>query len=305
MDLSAKTNARGAFSWSSLHLQPHTVVPNAPCVSRSALRCLGGRDDLSKHKGFCVMDIVTLQDILSALSSAEDALSSADRLERIHDTDDSDTDRHTYATIINYCDCLERDAQRIRSMAERRHRSLSERAATEREMTSYIVKQVMKEEPTMKKATDIAGGYKAAALRRAEGKCELCGQEWRLSVHHIIARTDGGLSESENLIVLCTTCHDEVEDCNYHSRNDVLHHKRAREVSLNQSHGPTPSEKAAITRQENIAKQQQSDAELNAWAGQWDGLFAKCVQYVPLGEKPPADPAWYVIVYGSGKPPAR
>lgn len=251
------------------------------------------------------MDTVTLQDIVISLSSAEDALLKADSLERIHDTDDSDTDHHTYATIINYCDCLERDAQRIRNIAERRQRSLYQRMATEREMTTYIVKQVTKEEPTMKKATDIAGGYKAAALRQAEGKCELCGQEWRLSVHHIIPRTDGGLSEPENLIVLCTTCHDEVEDCDYHSRKDVLSHKRSREVSMRPVAGPTPAEKAAITRQENIAKQQQADAELNTWAEAWDGLFAKCVQYVPLGEKPPANPDWYVIVYGSGKPQTR
>lgn len=56
MWLSAKTSTRGVFSWSTLYLQPHTVVHKAPCVSVLAHRCLGGRVDLLKHKGLCVMD---------------------------------------------------------------------------------------------------------------------------------------------------------------------------------------------------------------------------------------------------------
>jgi len=43
--------------------------------------------------------------------------------------------------------------------------------------------------------------------------CYRCGQKGgrNLTVHHIIPRTEGGTYEMDNLITLCSTCHDFVE----------------------------------------------------------------------------------------------
>lgn len=40
-------------------------------------------------------------------------------------------------------------------------------------------------------------------------RCEKCMQLKKLDVHHIIPLADGGTNEYDNLIALCTRCHDE------------------------------------------------------------------------------------------------
>lgn len=47
-----------------------------------------------------------------------------------------------------------------------------------------------------------------ACLERAKGKCELCGFERPLSLHHIFGRPSRGIEESEDTcIMLCKSCH--------------------------------------------------------------------------------------------------
>ena len=43
-----------------------------------------------------------------------------------------------------------------------------------------------------------------------DGCCVLCGNSWGLQCHHIVFRSQGGLSELRNLACLCTECHNEA-----------------------------------------------------------------------------------------------
>lgn len=46
-------------------------------------------------------------------------------------------------------------------------------------------------------------------LARDENKCRKCNREDGLEVHHIVAVSDGGSNEMDNLITLCSGCHTE------------------------------------------------------------------------------------------------
>ena len=55
---------------------------------------------------------------------------------------------------------------------------------------------------------------KAKVLKRDHKKCIICGSnnlEEILTVHHIISRKLGGDEQLENLVTLCTYCHDGAE----------------------------------------------------------------------------------------------
>lgn len=41
--------------------------------------------------------------------------------------------------------------------------------------------------------------------------CRGCRMDGRLTIHHVVPRDEGGTNIPENLIVLCSTCHDLVE----------------------------------------------------------------------------------------------
>lgn len=49
----------------------------------------------------------------------------------------------------------------------------------------------------------------------AEGRCEVCGKDWDLHVHHLTYR-DIGQEEPTDLVVLCRQCHRAV-----HGRSDA------------------------------------------------------------------------------------
>jgi len=51
---------------------------------------------------------------------------------------------------------------------------------------------------------------RAAAIARANGKCESCGWDDNLTVHHKTYRRFGGQELPEDLEVLCRTCHERV-----------------------------------------------------------------------------------------------
>ena len=66
---------------------------------------------------------------------------------------------------------------------------------------------------------DIPDPVKRAVLRRDGYKCKNCGWshiEWNrsdprhLELHHIKHHVSGGKNTAENLVTLCTVCHDEV-----------------------------------------------------------------------------------------------
>ncbi len=47
-------------------------------------------------------------------------------------------------------------------------------------------------------------------LRRDGWRCQSCGSMSNLEVHHREFRSHGGADSEENLITLCTACHDGV-----------------------------------------------------------------------------------------------
>ena len=46
-----------------------------------------------------------------------------------------------------------------------------------------------------------------AVLRRAKGKCEVCGRPGRLDCHHIVKRSQRGADTPDNVAALCRRCH--------------------------------------------------------------------------------------------------
>lgn len=48
------------------------------------------------------------------------------------------------------------------------------------------------------------------AFERDNGCCVICGSSWGLQCHHIVFRSQGGLSELRNLACLCMQCHNQA-----------------------------------------------------------------------------------------------
>ena len=113
----------------------------------------------------------------------------------------------------------------------------------------------------------MSGGKEAAALRRAEGKCELCGAEWGLAAHRKI--------------------------------NLELHQEQEKKTIFDL----TPAEKAAITKETNHAEEAKRAAEIAEWARPFEKYLDASVQILPLDapriERP--EKSWHVIVYGAGR----
>jgi 5-methylcytosine-specific restriction endonuclease McrA len=47
-------------------------------------------------------------------------------------------------------------------------------------------------------------------LRRDGWRCQTCGSMTNLQVHHIELRSQSGADAEENLITLCSDCHDRI-----------------------------------------------------------------------------------------------
>ena len=56
------------------------------------------------------------------------------------------------------------------------------------------------------------GSTRARILKRAGDKCEVCGAEGTLHIHHKTYRRVGGNELDEDLIVLCPKCHKRVHE---------------------------------------------------------------------------------------------
>lgn len=48
------------------------------------------------------------------------------------------------------------------------------------------------------------------AFERDGGCCVICGSSWGLQCHHIVFRSQGGLSDLRNLACLCMQCHNQA-----------------------------------------------------------------------------------------------
>jgi 5-methylcytosine-specific restriction endonuclease McrA len=248
----------------------------------------------------------SLQEIIDRLQAAFTELIHAGAIDNIHQDDDDPTTA-AYIAILELCDDVERQINHVKRIAERQRNAIIRTAPTTRQMTGFIIREIDRKERTVRKAADISGGAKAKALRLAGGKCELCGQEFGVSVHDIIPRAKGGLPEAENYIVLCNACHDDVEDQGYHTREEVLRHV-GRHVPIRNHPEPQPkaeptrSEKAAVTRAMNQVAQQREEMELVEW-DQWSAMFSRAVGYLQLGDPQPPRPekTWHVYVYGAGR----
>lgn len=163
-------------------------------------------------------------------------------------------------------------------------------------MIGFIVKAIeskpMKKHPSTSEVE--AGGEKAKALRLAKGKCELCGTSFRLTYHHIIPRADGGLNATENYIVLCQSCHDEIEDQGYRTRAEIKRHTLAAKNLIS-----IPKRDDAEERKAQRARAEREEAEEVAeWAAKWGEGFWARVPYIKLGDPMPPTPKWCLYVYG-------
>lgn len=63
---------------------------------------------------------------------------------------------------------------------------------------------------------------------RDKHSCQSCGLKVGLSVHHILPRSDGGSDLPQNLITLCNTCHDEVEELGFKNELQIRDLRRKR-----------------------------------------------------------------------------
>jgi 5-methylcytosine-specific restriction endonuclease McrA len=220
------------------------------------------------------------------------------------ESDDKDTAMATYASIIEICTDLEKCVESVKVAAHHKHIALRREPRTERAMTNFIMDEM--EKPTVKvKASNkevAAGGQKAAALREAGGRCELCKAEWHLTYHHIIARAAGGLSEQDNIIVLCKSCHDEIEPLGLTTRSAILRYDRTRDRQAPPPQEKSRAEKIAMTKAQTAIDERKEMAELDAWAAErGDPMIG--VQYWSLGDPEIVRPEknWHVIVYGAGR----
>lgn len=236
-----------------------------------------------------------------SLEDALDSLRTTNRmLERLrHSSDIAEQDELRYASIIDLCADIMHGAEVIDSIARKRSRELRRTSRTEREMIGFIVKAI--EDKPMKKhpsTNDVeAGGVKAKVLRLADGKCELCGTTMFLTCHHILPREDGGLNEEDNLIALCRSCHDEIEDLGYRTRAEIKRHTLAAKVLVS-----TPKRDDAEDRKAQKARAERVEAEeVIEWAAKWGEGFWGHVPYIILGDPVPSTPEWCLWVYGGAR----
>lgn len=211
---------------------------------------------------------------------------------------EDDLDEHDIAALTNIMTALQMQLDQL-------GRAKRIRRATAAEMTAFIVSEIIppkEEKKPVKQNLLLPGGVEARVRARAQGKCELCGTEFRLGVHHIIARASGGLDHEDNLALLCRTCHNEVEDGNFTGRASLLRQKHTT-PALDPEVLKDRADKAAATRARNMAMQVHADAELDAW-DKWAGMTRQTTPYLTLEEasaikRPEKD--WYVTVYGAGR----
>ncbi|MDA3792483.1 MAG: RNA-guided endonuclease IscB [Elusimicrobia bacterium] len=74
---------------------------------------------------------------------------------------------------------------------------------------------------------------KAYILDRDNYQCQECKKKnTKLHVHHIVFRSDGGTDTPDNLITLCTSCHDKVHDGKIEIKGKRSRTKNATEIGI-------------------------------------------------------------------------
>jgi 5-methylcytosine-specific restriction endonuclease McrA len=216
---------------------------------------------------------------------------------QLHEAED-DLGDHDIVAISNIITVLQMQLDQLRRAKRTRHASADE-------MADFIISEILhpkEEKNPVKQNLLLPGGVEAHVRARAQGKCELCGTEFRLGVHHIIARAAGGLDHEDNLALLCRTCHNAVENDGYTSRASLLRGKSVANA-VDPETTKARSEKAAETRARNLSEQARADAELATW-DIWAGMTSATVPVFALEDavkiRRPEKP-WHVIVYGAGR----
>lgn len=74
---------------------------------------------------------------------------------------------------------------------------------------------------------------KAYVLHRDDYECQECGtKEGKLHVHHIVFRSNGGTNSPDNLITLCTDCHEKVHRGEFEIKGAKSKTKHATEIGV-------------------------------------------------------------------------
>lgn len=74
---------------------------------------------------------------------------------------------------------------------------------------------------------------KSAVLNRDNYTCQICGEkDTRLEVHHIQYRSKGGSNRMDNLVTLCSDCHDKIHDGELEFNRNVKSFKHASHMNI-------------------------------------------------------------------------
>ena len=65
-------------------------------------------------------------------------------------------------------------------------------------------------QPRIQLDTDAYEELYQQVLRRDGWRCQACGSRTNLQVHHIQLRSQSGDDAEENLITLCSACHEQI-----------------------------------------------------------------------------------------------
>ena len=62
------------------------------------------------------------------------------------------------------------------------------------------------------KATDISPNVKEKVWERDDHRCIICGSPYAMPNAHYIRRSQGGLGIEQNVVTLCTRCHNDFDN---------------------------------------------------------------------------------------------
>lgn len=90
-------------------------------------------------------------------------------------------------------------------------------------MKEYMIEELQLKE--LDENRQISEEEKIAAYNRANMCCEKCGKPFKdykeAEYHHVDLYCEGGSTSLENIMVLCTECHDEIHRCKPYEEPDL------------------------------------------------------------------------------------
>ena len=72
------------------------------------------------------------------------------------------------------------------------------------------MKKIPAKSPRLRLDSMSYGKLYRRVLKRDGWRCQVCGSMQNLQVHHLKFRSQAGGDEEQNLITLCTECHEQV-----------------------------------------------------------------------------------------------